>query len=285
MDGNKITGKKALELTIEISQHVSNEANQNLKAPHDLEYEKTFLPFCLLSKKRYVGMLFEFDPEKSKRKSMGIVLKRRDNAPIVKDIYGGVIDILMKEKNIYKSIEYVKKCLQELVDGNCKIEKLTITKSLRSYYKNPMQIAHNVLAKRMGERDAGNQPGPGDRIPFAYIKNENKKALQGEKIENPKYILDNSIQLDYGFYITNQIMKPLQQIYALPNVLENMSEFKLKRGIQNYENPHGTWKKEIDKLKEKWTEEDKFKKKLEEFRCKEVKSILFDPFIEQLNKK
>ena len=29
---------------------------------------------------------------------MGIVLKRRDNAPIVKEIYGGIIDILMKER-------------------------------------------------------------------------------------------------------------------------------------------------------------------------------------------
>ena len=60
-----------------------------MKKPHDLEYEKTFLPFCLLSKKRYVGMLFEFDINKGKRKEMGIVLKRRDNAPVVKDVYGG----------------------------------------------------------------------------------------------------------------------------------------------------------------------------------------------------
>ena len=39
---------------------------------------------------------------------MGIVLKRRDNANIVKDIYGGVIDILMKDQVVYKSVEFVK---------------------------------------------------------------------------------------------------------------------------------------------------------------------------------
>ena len=44
-------------------------------------------------------MLYEEDPEKAKMKYMGIVLKRRDNAPIVKDIYGGVVEILMKEKS------------------------------------------------------------------------------------------------------------------------------------------------------------------------------------------
>jgi hypothetical protein len=31
---------------------------------------------------------------------MGIVLKRRDNAPILKLIYGNIIDIIMKEKKI-----------------------------------------------------------------------------------------------------------------------------------------------------------------------------------------
>ena len=39
---------------------------------------------------------------KGKRKAMGLVLKRRDNADVVKDIYGGVIDILMKNGNISK---------------------------------------------------------------------------------------------------------------------------------------------------------------------------------------
>ena len=103
-------------------------------------------------------MLYELDPEKCKRKSMGIVLKRRDNAPIVKDIYGGIIDILMKEQNIEMATNFLKKSLQDVVDGNCAIEKLIITKSLRSNYKNPRQIAHKVLADRIAKRDPGNKP-------------------------------------------------------------------------------------------------------------------------------
>ena len=88
-------------------------ASDFLKGPHDLEYEKTFMPFCLLSKKRYVGMLYEKDPNKCKRKEMGIVLKRRDNAPIVKDIYGGIIDILMKKQNIPDAVQFLRNCLVE----------------------------------------------------------------------------------------------------------------------------------------------------------------------------
>ena len=66
------------------------------------------MPFCLLSKKRYVGMKYVLDPEICKRTEMGIVLKRRDNAPIVKDIYGGIIDILMKKQNIPEAIAFLK---------------------------------------------------------------------------------------------------------------------------------------------------------------------------------
>jgi len=265
--GKKIIGQQALEITIELAQQAGKLATKFLKQPHDLEYEKTFLPFCLLSKKRYVGMLYEFNPNKCYRKSMGIVLKRRDNAPIVKDIYGGIIDILMKDKNINKARDFLTESLKKLVNEEIPIEKLIITKSLRSGYKNPHQIAHKVLADRMGKRDPGNKPGPGDRIPFAYIQNKNAKALQGERIEHPNFIKEHNLKLNYGFYITNQIMKPVQQVFAL--VLEQLDEFKRKRD---------RFAEEIECLREN-LEEDKFRKKEIDLRNKEVKSILFDKYL------
>ena len=123
LDGEKIVGKDALALTIELAKQAGETASQFLKAPHDLEYEKTFMPFALLSKKRYVGMLYESDIESCARKSMGIVLKRRDNAPIVKDIYGGIIEILMEDKNISAAAAFLEKNLQALVTGRVPVEK------------------------------------------------------------------------------------------------------------------------------------------------------------------
>ena len=273
--GEPIRGKQALEITIELAQQAGHLASSFLKCPHDLEYEKTFMPFCLLSKKRYVGMLYETDPEKCKRKEMGIVLKRRDNAPIVKDIYGGIIDILMKEKNIQKAMEFLKSCLQNIVDEKYPMDKLIITKSLRSGYKNPMQIAHKVLADRITIRDPGNKPSSGDRIPFVYIHNTNKKALQGEKIETPTYILENGIKIDYSFYITNQIMKPVQQVFAL--VLEKIWLMQNKKGAL------AKYKTEVKQLREKWDDDEKFDEKLEDARNKHVKILLFDEYLRVTN--
>jgi len=270
LEGEEIRGQKALEITIELAQEAGEMATKFLKKPHDLEYEKTFMPFCLLSKKRYVGMLYEIDPMKGKRKSMGIVLKRRDNAPIVKDVYGGIIDILMKEKNIQKAVEFLQNCLKNIVEEKYPMDKLIITKSLRSNYKNPKQIAHKVLADRIGKRDPGNKPSSGDRIPFVYIETKNKKALQGEKIEHPDYIIENKIRPNYSFYITNQIMKPVQQVFAL--VLENIDAFKRKRG---------NFQMKIDTLKNTIDEPDKLATKISDLKHKEVKTLLFDAYLRE----
>lgn len=277
MDGTPIKGQRALEITIELAKEAGHMATKFLKKPHDLEYEKTFLPFCLLSKKRYVGMLYEDDPTPGAcyRKSMGIVLKRRDNAPIVKDVYGGIIDILMKEKSIDKSLEYLNTMLKNMVDGNVALEKLIITKSLRGHYANPNQIAHKVLADRITLRDPGNKPNAGDRIPFVYIETKNKKALQGDKIELPEYVIQHKLKIDYSHYITNQIMKPILQLYSL--VLEKLPAIKTKRTLLH------RIEREIESHSE--LEHDKYIEKRESIRCKYVQKYLFDDVINLLSVK
>lgn len=270
-EGNQIKDKKALEITIELAKQAGELATKFLKQPHDLEYEKTFMPFCLMAKKRYYGLLFEEDPNKGKQKSMGIVLKRRDNAPIVKDIYGGLIDIIMNEKNLPKAIQFLRKSLQDIVDGRVPMEKLIITKALRGHYKNPMQIAHCVLANRMGKRDSGNKPKIGDRIPYVYIYTGEKNPLQGDRIEHPDYICSNNIKIDYSFYISNQIMKPVLQIFVL--VIEDIPEFRGKLG-QYRRRKRCLYRLHKDDIK-------KYDEQLLKMQNKEVKALLFDEYLMQ----
>ena len=85
--GRKLAGRAALASSIRQGQAASRGIKAQLAPPHNLEYEKTMFPLLLLSKKRYVGLLYEDDPDaKPKQKSMGIALKRRDYAPIVKQV-------------------------------------------------------------------------------------------------------------------------------------------------------------------------------------------------------
>jgi DNA polymerase elongation subunit (family B) len=274
----KVTGQKALEYTIEIAQEVCHTASKVLKQPHDFEYEKTFHPLCLLSKKKYAAIEYNFDPKKGKRKDMGNVSKRRDNSPIVKDVYGGVMDILMKEQNVQKSIDYVHSCLQNLIDGRIPIDKLIISKSLRSFYKNPQGVAHKVLADRIGEREPGNKPTSGDRVPYVFIvtkATKGKKPLQGDKIETPSFILENKLQIDYSYYITNQIMKPLLQLYGL--VLNDiwMSMKPPRRAKVTKLN------ESINQIKNSETDNKKRDKKIAKLKDKEVTELIFADYLRE----
>ena len=207
-----------------------------LNYPQDLEYEKTFWPFILISKKRYTGDKYEFTSDDCKRTSMGIVLKRRDNAPIVKYVFGNVIEKIMIERDFENTLSWLKETLDRIRNGEFPLRYFVITKSLRGNYKNPTSQPHKVLADRIAVRDPGNKPKVNDRIPFAYIKlsddvlydkqnpykSGNKKGqprlrniLQGDRVEHVDYISKNNIPLDYEFYITNQIMNPVKQVLDL----------------------------------------------------------------------
>ena len=240
-DGSILTGKDAVKYSIDCGQKAGKYITENiLSNPQDLEYEKTFYPFILISKKRYIGDKYEtikdVDNNKFKRTSMGIVMKRRDNAPIVKYIFGNIIEKIIIDKNLEKTLEWVDKSLYDIKNGLFSINYFIITKSLRGYYKNPSSIAHKVLADRIAERDPGNKPKAGDRIPYVYKKldyNElydihntyksgprkglprDKKILQGNRIESPEFIQSNNGEIDYSFYISNQIMKPVEQVLEL----------------------------------------------------------------------
>jgi len=273
--GQKIVGKDALEITIELAQEAAHYSSMFLKPPMNLAYEKTLMPFALLSKKRYVGILYEEDPNKGKLKYMGLSLKRRDSCDYLKDTYGQIINLIMSGQSVQSAIQYLDSSLTDLIKGNVPTDKLAITKSLRSYYKNPQQIAHRVLADRIGQRDPGNMPKPGDRIKFLHVVNQNKKALQGEKIETPEYILENKLKMDFGFYVSNQLMKPLCQFLGL--ALEEMWKNQNKMSaIKKY-------KSDIANLQKEYPDFEVFIKKKEKYCSDKVKELLFDKHLLQIN--
>jgi DNA polymerase elongation subunit (family B) len=266
--GEKIRGQKALEGTIEISKDIEVVCSNYLKPPMFLEYEKTLMPFILLSKKRYVGMLYEDDPNKAYLKYMGLSIKRRDSCDYLKDVYGDILNILMKDNNIEGAIKYLEQALSNLIEGKVSMDKLTITKALKGYYKNPNQIGHKVLADRIGQRDPGNKPKPGDRMKFVFIVNDKPKALMGDKIETPEYIIENKLQIDYTHYITNQLMKPLQQLFGL--ALEQIWTMQNKRSAIK------THQKDIQKLEDEGYDLETFMKKREKICSAKIKVLLFD---------
>jgi DNA polymerase elongation subunit (family B) len=223
--GTKLEGRDARLAVIELTAEAGHLVTQTLKAPHDFEFDKVFDPLLMFSKKRYAGRMHENadKPDDFVYKYMGIALKRRDNAPLVKNVYGAAMKKVLDEKDVEGACATVKEGVRELIEGRVPLTQLCITKSLRAEYANPLAIAHKVLADRITARDPGNAPAAGDRMAFAYVlptAGQEPSKLQGDRIETPQYIRDNKLALDYRHYIQNQLKNPISQMFAL--LLEQM---------------------------------------------------------------
>lgn len=251
-----------LAASIELGKKTAQRITELCRKPYKIEYEKTFYPFILFCRKRYVGLMYEDDVTKCKRKTMGIALKRRDNAPIVKDIFGGALDILLEHRNIRQSFDFTKDMLIKVMKNEIPLEKYIITKQLRDDYKNPGQIAHRVLADRMEERDAGNKPQVGDRLSFIYVEKLKEQKKQGDRIEHLDYVREKKLKPDTEFYISNQIQNPVAQLFAL--AIQDLEGYK----------PATDYKKAYEEYRETLDEEEATLKVLA-LKEKQLEKMLF----------
>lgn len=238
------TKKEKLEYAMKCAKVVENVVSTQLPWPHNLEYEKIYYPYILYSKKRYSGVMYEFDLDNySKIDNKGIVLKRRDNAKIVKYIFGGCLNIILFEHDVEKALKFMYKSVEEMFQGKFDIGMFIISKALKVTKTVP---AHKMLADRMAKRDPGNAPQLNDRIPYVYVyvdkettrdmlneynkdivekTKKRKKLLQGDLIEHPEYVQQNNLKFDYLFYLTNQLTNPLTQLFG---IFENIGQTEFK---------------------------------------------------------
>ena len=101
-----------------------------------------------------------------------------------------------------------------------------------------------------------------------------KSTLQGDKIEHPDYIIENNLKPDYEFYITNQIMKPVSQIFGL--CLDEIPGFT--KDIEEFNNIYNKQLSSGKNINESI-------KKMQEAKSKEAGNILFQDILRVLENK
>lgn len=241
----------AIEEAFKEGKVLANEVTQALfKHPINLEFEKVYTNFLILSKKRYLGNYYGKNPYTIDMiEKKGVVLKRRDNPEIVKKIYTGVVNPLLEhgERGIKMSVEFLKKELEKLMNNDVNIEDLVVTKALAKGYgkispKGELIVGENdyksgnlphvALAIKMRERDPGSAPNIGDRINYVFVELEGEpQAKLYEKAEDPKTALEKNMKIDYLYYVTNQIHNPVNEILK---ILVSDSEKIFKDATEKY---------------------------------------------------
>lgn len=219
------TREQILKEVVEIGKTVSKDVCSVLAVKEhpvlNLSYEKVFFPFGMLTKKRYIGLKYAEATDAGKLVTMGDAMKRRDRAPIVKTIYGGMLNQMFRKDNKLVDpldiIRGLRKQINDVLNGVFPDDQFVITMTLsRLDYARPESIPHKVLADRIAKRDPGNAPQINDRIKFMFIEKLDVKTTKpGENVETPEFIKANGIRLDYLHYVEHQILNPILDLLKM----------------------------------------------------------------------
>nr|P30320.1 RecName: Full=DNA polymerase [Paramecium bursaria Chlorella virus NY2A]pir/B42543/ DNA-directed DNA polymerase (EC 2.7.7.7) - Chlorella virus CV-NY-2A [Paramecium bursaria Chlorella virus NY2A]AAA88827.1 DNA polymerase [Paramecium bursaria Chlorella virus NY2A] len=195
-----------------MAKWLAGEITKDFKAPNDLEFEKIYYPYILYSKKRYAAIKFEDPDEKGKVDVKGLALVRRDFSPITREILKESLDTILFKKDTPTAVTETVECIRKVLDNEYPMEKFTMSKTLKTGYKNECQ-PHLHVSNKIFERTGFPVPS-GARVPFVYI--EDKKNLdtkQSFRAEDPTFAQENDLIVDRLFYIEHQLMKPICSLF------------------------------------------------------------------------
>lgn len=210
---------------------VAEETSKLFPPPMKLEFENViYWRFLILTKKRYACLACDENGVISEKiHSKGILLSRRDNSKIIRDIYSKVITMIFNHRSRDDVISYIDSEIERMLNGEFTPKDFIITKQvgelsgykIRALPEDEVKRAERLrrlgcnesgywlkalpaqaqLAERMKRR--GTPVPAGTRLEYVITTNGGHKTRQGEKIEDYEYFMEHSdmLELDYLYYL------------------------------------------------------------------------------------
>lgn len=207
------TNAENLDQAFEIGIKLEKKVNEALEGIIEIKIESVFGSLLILSKKRYAGLSYEKSDGVWKEKLMmkGIETVRRDWCDLTSETLQVVLEIILREKNPKKALNYMRDVIRKLERSEVPVEKLVVTKSItKSIHVYKGIQPHVELLKKLKKRDEASAPGIGDRIGFVIIHGT---QLLSERSEDPEYVKAHNLKIDSKYYIESQILPPLERVF------------------------------------------------------------------------
>ncbi|QIG59463.1 polymerase [Dishui Lake phycodnavirus 2] len=222
------TGQDAIDYSWQLGEQAAEQCTRLFKKPNDLELEKVYMPYILYSKKRYAAKLWEKNGKTGKVEFKyidvkGLQLVRRDNTPHVREVCKELLDVILTSSDPGPPQVLARERALELLTGDVPHKKLILSQSLSDTYKvkgQPVSIkdidrswdismGHVQVHNKMRQRKPGSEPQSGDRVPYLLTKTDDPKAKAFEKAEDPQYVEEHNIPVDYHYYFVNKFLNPV----------------------------------------------------------------------------
>jgi DNA polymerase delta subunit 1 len=239
-DVGERTGEEAIAYSWEVGERAAEECTALFKKPNNLELEKVYWPYFLYSKKRYAAKLWTKGKDDKMHMDYidikGLQVVRRDNTPHLREVCKELLDVVLESNDTEPPKQLARERAIELLSGDIPNEKLVLSQSLSDTYKvkgKPVHIsdvanswdinmAHVQVHNKMRQRRPGSEPQSGDRVPYLLTKTEDPKAKAYEKSEDPKYVEEHNVPIDYHYYFLNKFLTPVCDL--LDPLYENPKE-------------------------------------------------------------
>ena len=204
-------GQEAIDYSWQQGELAAEQCTKLFKAPNDLELEKVYCPYFLYSKKRYAAKMYEKnkvgDIAFKKIDVKGLQVVRRDSCPFVRETLKKLLEMVLESSDPNPVITAAREAAKTLIQGKVPIEKLLMSKQLAAEYKVPQP--HTAVRDKVRARAPGSEPQQGDRVAFVIVKGDGKMY---EKAEDPAWVREKNVPLDFQYYFTNQFKKPVQDL-------------------------------------------------------------------------
>jgi len=206
-------GQEAIDYSWEQGEQAAEQCTKLFKAPNDLELEKVYCPYFLYSKKRYAAKMYEKkagrdgEPSRVVFKKIdvkGLQVVRRDTCMYVRGVLKQLLNLVLNSEDPRPAIEYARTSAKLLLKGKVDPKELTMSKQLGAAYKT--RVPHVEVRDKIRKRAPGSEPQNGDRVAFLITK---VPGILCDKAEDPSWVTDNKIPLDYVYYFEHQLVKPV----------------------------------------------------------------------------
>jgi DNA polymerase delta subunit 1 len=108
--------------------------------------------------------------------------------------------------NLLKTCEY--KLQHEAIIEKILLKNVSFSQQLKKV-SNAVPLPHVQVRNATRARAPGSEPQQGDRVSFVIVKGPGKMY---EKAEDPGWVIEKGIPLDYDYYFSNQFKKPVQDL-------------------------------------------------------------------------
>jgi DNA polymerase delta subunit 1 len=204
-------GQEAIDYSWQQGEMAAEQCTKLFKAPNDLELEKVYCPYFLYSKKRYAAKMYERNKVGAiafkKIDVKGLQVVRRDSCPFVRETLKKLLEMVLESSDPNPVITAAREAAKTLIQGKVPIEKLLMSKQLAAEYKVPQP--HVAVRDKVRSRAPGSEPQQGDRVAFVIVKGDGRMY---EKAEDPAWVREKNVPLDFQYYFTNQFKKPVQDL-------------------------------------------------------------------------